>query len=98
MSQDSRDLDTTDGIARSVLEKFLHDTTIDAKVRGQYEDNLMWIKEAKKHGLVVGSQARLCRILLDVSFTVLLSEFCTQTKWDASQLRSRSTKRSRTVN
>jgi len=56
-SGDSTDLDTTDRLAAEVLEKLLIDAHDD--IRGQIQDNLNWIRAAKKNQLVVGSQARI---------------------------------------
>jgi len=52
------DLKKTDEIAISVLEGIVDDGISETSKR-QYEDNLRWIKEAEKHKLVVGSQARI---------------------------------------
>ena len=51
------DLETTDRLAAEVLEDMLKDAP--AEIRGQLEDNLHWIREAKQNRLVVGSQARI---------------------------------------
>ena len=56
-SGDSNDLDTTDRLAAEVLEELLIDAPAD--IRGQIQDNLNWIRAAKKNQLVVGSQARI---------------------------------------
>jgi len=56
-SGDSTDLDTTDRLAAEVLEELLIDAHDD--IRGQIQDNLNWIRAAKKNQLVVGSQARI---------------------------------------
>ena len=56
-SGDSTDLDTTDRLAAEVLEELLMDAPAD--IRGQIQDNLNWIRAAKKNQLVVGSQARI---------------------------------------
>ena len=56
-SGDSTDLDTTDRLAAEVLEELLIDAPDD--IRGQIQDNLNWIRAAKKNQLVVGSQARI---------------------------------------
>ncbi|CAG5098016.1 Oidioi.mRNA.OKI2018_I69.XSR.g15332.t1.cds [Oikopleura dioica] len=52
------DLSKTDEIAISVLEGIVNEGISDAS-KQQYQDNLRWIKEADKHKLVVGSQARI---------------------------------------
>ncbi|XP_065829247.1 urocanate hydratase-like [Oscarella lobularis] len=73
------DLEQTDAIAAHVLEGLVaseppHD------VRIQYEDNLKWIREAGKHNLVVGSQARILysdlsgRLALAKAFNQAVSE------------------------
>lgn len=51
------DLDQTDAIACRVLEEIR--TTAPVQVRGQLDDNINWIRQAKKNKLVVGSQARI---------------------------------------
>jgi urocanate hydratase len=56
-SGDSTDLDTTDRLAAEVLEELQIDAHDD--IRGQIQDNLNWIRAAKKNQLVVGSQARI---------------------------------------
>ncbi|XP_042705778.1 urocanate hydratase isoform X2 [Chrysemys picta bellii] len=57
-SGDPQDLATTDLIATSVLEEAIHQG-VSASVKQQYHDNIHWIREAGKHSLVVGSQARI---------------------------------------
>ncbi|XP_006169838.1 urocanate hydratase [Tupaia chinensis] len=57
-SGDPQDLSVTDQLATSVLEKAIADG-VDASVKLQYMDNIRWIREAAKHQLVVGSQARI---------------------------------------
>ena len=52
-------MDTTDQIARETIEEILKDSSILKESRVQYEDNLLWIKQAKENQLVVGSQARI---------------------------------------
>jgi urocanate hydratase len=52
------DLRATDEIALEVLESIIARGVPDS-VRQQYEDNCKWIREAKQHNLVVGSQARI---------------------------------------
>uniref|UniRef100_A0A674AKY2 Urocanate hydratase 1 n=1 Tax=Salmo trutta TaxID=8032 RepID=A0A674AKY2_SALTR len=56
-SGDPRDLTLTDDIAATVLEEISANVT--ERVRQQYNDNIRWIREAGKHSLVVGSQARI---------------------------------------
>ncbi|XP_062522347.1 urocanate hydratase-like isoform X2 [Corticium candelabrum] len=52
------DLETTDRIATDILEEMISQG-VPSYVKQQYEDNCRWIKEAGKHNLVVGSQARI---------------------------------------
>uniref|UniRef100_A0A4W5L6Q9 Urocanate hydratase n=1 Tax=Hucho hucho TaxID=62062 RepID=A0A4W5L6Q9_9TELE len=56
-SGDPRDLTLTDDIAATVLEEISANVT--ERVRQQYNDNIRWIREAGKHSMVVGSQARI---------------------------------------
>lgn len=56
-SGDPADLRTTDGIAAEVLQRLLDDAP--AEIRSQTADNLRWIRDAERHRLVVGSQARI---------------------------------------
>jgi len=51
------DLGVTDDIAVKVLSDLAENC--HQRVRTQYHDNIRWIKEAGKHGLVVGSKARI---------------------------------------
>lgn len=51
------DLATTDRIAAEVLEEIRKNAPAD--ITGQLDDNIHWIKEARKNHLVVGSQARI---------------------------------------
>ena len=53
----SEDLDKTDQIARGVLEELIEDAP--KEIQQQLSDNILWIKNAKKNKLVVGSQARI---------------------------------------
>ncbi len=57
MSQNPKDLQKTDEIALKVLEKQYQ--TAPAEIRQQIADNILWIKDAMKNNLVVGSQARI---------------------------------------
>ncbi|XP_051838964.1 urocanate hydratase isoform X2 [Antechinus flavipes] len=57
-SGDPQDLVTTDLLATSVLEEAIKHGVKDS-VKQQYADNIRWIREAEKHKLVVGSQARI---------------------------------------
>lgn len=56
-SSSYNDLDVTDEIACKVLMELSEDCP--ENIRTQYEDNIRWITEAKKHKLVVGSKARI---------------------------------------
>ena len=56
-SGNEKDLEVTDRLAAEVLEEMLSEAP--AEIRGQLEDNLHWIREAKQNRLVVGSQARI---------------------------------------
>ncbi|MCJ8295456.1 MAG: urocanate hydratase, partial [Colwellia sp.] len=51
------DLDKTDAIAASVLEKLMQESP--EEIQQQMQDNITWIKDAKQNNLVVGSQARI---------------------------------------
>jgi urocanate hydratase len=51
------DLKRSDAIAAEVLESMAEQAP--AETRGQLRDNLRWIREADRHGMVVGSQARI---------------------------------------
>ncbi|KAM4722795.1 urocanate hydratase [Rhinophrynus dorsalis] len=57
-SADPCDLAATDLIATSSLEDVIAQGVSDP-VKKQYNDNIRWIREAGKHGMVVGSQARI---------------------------------------
>uniref|UniRef100_A0A2K5S0Y3 Urocanate hydratase 1 n=1 Tax=Cebus imitator TaxID=2715852 RepID=A0A2K5S0Y3_CEBIM len=57
-SGDPQDLAVTDELATSVLEEAIADG-VKASVKLQYMDNIRWIREAARHRLVVGSQARI---------------------------------------
>jgi urocanate hydratase len=56
-SSDPKDLAETDRIAAEQLERLAAEAP--EEIRGQLEDNLHWIREADRHRLVVGSQARI---------------------------------------
>ncbi|XP_048873866.1 urocanate hydratase [Brienomyrus brachyistius] len=56
-SGDPHDLAETDEIAAAVLEKL--SPSVSERVRQQYKDNILWIRQAGKHNMVVGSQARI---------------------------------------
>jgi urocanate hydratase len=51
------DLDKTDAIAADVLEQMLAEAP--AEIRGQLNDNLVWIRKAKEQIPVVGSRSRI---------------------------------------
>uniref|UniRef100_A0A5F9D0X7 urocanate hydratase n=1 Tax=Oryctolagus cuniculus TaxID=9986 RepID=A0A5F9D0X7_RABIT len=57
-SGDPQDLAVTDQLATSVLEGVIA-AGVKASVKLQYLDNIRWIREAARHRLVVGSQARI---------------------------------------
>ena len=56
-SSKPEDLDLTDKIAMEVLEEI--SKTAPKEITQQMQDNIHWIREAKKNKLVVGSQARI---------------------------------------
>ncbi len=56
-SANENDLRKTDEIALSVLEA-MHKTAPD-EIKQQLSDNIVWIRDAMKNNLVVGSQARI---------------------------------------
>ncbi|MFH0866597.1 MAG: urocanate hydratase, partial [Bacteroidota bacterium] len=56
-SSKPEDLEVTDIIALKVLKKIAK--TAPPEIQQQMNDNIRWIKEAKKNKLVVGSQARI---------------------------------------
>lgn len=56
-SNNPKDLDITDKIAEEVLEKLYYNSP--EEIKQQLFDNILWIKNAKKNNLVVGSQARI---------------------------------------
>ncbi|WP_034920425.1 urocanate hydratase [Gillisia sp. CAL575] len=53
----SEDLDTTDKIAATVLQDIMENSPEEIQL--QMQDNIIWIKNAKKNKMVVGSQARI---------------------------------------
>jgi urocanate hydratase len=53
----AEDLDQTDRIAREVLQEIMDNSP--KEIRLQMQDNIIWIRDAKKNRLVVGSQARI---------------------------------------
>lgn len=56
-SGNDKDLDKTDEIAAGVLEGIMKHAP--EKIQLQMQDNITWIKNAKRNKLVVGSQARI---------------------------------------
>lgn len=56
-SCDPKDLETTDKLALSVLQQ-MHQEAPE-EIKQQLSDNIVWIKDAMKNNLVVGSQARI---------------------------------------
>ena len=56
-SNDPADLETTDRIASSVLEELMMESP--GEIKQQMADNILWIEQAGKNRLVVGSQARI---------------------------------------
>jgi len=57
MSGKPDDLDKTDAIAALVLQKIMENSPKEIQL--QMQDNITWIKDAKKNNMVVGSQARI---------------------------------------
>jgi len=53
----SEDLDKTDQIAMEVLQEIMENSPEEIQL--QMQDNITWIKDAKKNKMVVGSQARI---------------------------------------
>ena len=51
------DLDKTDQIAAEILQEIMENSPEEIQL--QMQDNITWIKDAKKNKLVVGSQARI---------------------------------------
>jgi urocanate hydratase len=56
-SCDPKDLEMTDNLALAVLEQMYKEAP--AEIKQQLSDNIVWIKDAMKNNLVVGSQARI---------------------------------------
>jgi urocanate hydratase len=56
-SANPKDLETTDKIALKVLEDMYKKAP--KEIKQQLEDNILWIRDAQKNNLVVGSQARI---------------------------------------
>lgn len=57
VSGKTEDLDATDKIAGDVLEEIMSSSPKEIKL--QMQDNITWIRSAKKNKMVVGSQARI---------------------------------------
>lgn len=57
-SGNPKDLEKTDKLAEEVMQKII-DEGIPKQIEQQYQDNMKWIREAGKHKMVVGSQARI---------------------------------------
>ncbi|XP_044307069.1 urocanate hydratase [Varanus komodoensis] len=57
-SGNPEDLATTDFLATAVLQEAVLQG-VNTSVKQQYSDNIRWIQEARRHNLVVGSQARI---------------------------------------
>jgi urocanate hydratase len=72
------DLQATDDIAAEVIEEML--LSAPPEIRGQLKDNLLWVREAQKNKLVVGSQARILyadaegRIKIAAAFNKAINE------------------------
>jgi len=56
-SADEKDLRKTDEIALQVMEEIYK--TVPDEIKQQLSDNIIWIKDAMRNNLVVGSQARI---------------------------------------
>ncbi|TRX54792.1 urocanate hydratase [Fulvivirga sp. M361] len=56
-SGNPEDLDRTDEIAMEILQQIME--TSPQEIKLQMQDNITWIRDAKKNKLVVGSQARI---------------------------------------
>lgn len=56
-SAKAEDLKITDELALSVLEEMLKEAPVE--IQQQLQDNIVWIRDAMKNNLVVGSQARI---------------------------------------
>ena len=56
-SGNAADLDQTDEIAMQVLQEIMESSPEEIQL--QMQDNITWIKDAKKNKMVVGSQARI---------------------------------------
>ncbi|KAN0026895.1 hypothetical protein ACTFIV_001628 [Dictyostelium citrinum] len=58
-SGNPKDLETTDRIAKELIEKLRSQPGVPKNVQQQFNDNHLWISQAGEHKLVVGSQARI---------------------------------------
>ncbi len=56
-SNNPKDLEKTDNIAEKVLSEIYKEAP--KKIKNQINDNILWIREASKNKLVVGSQSRI---------------------------------------
>jgi urocanate hydratase len=56
-SNDPADLETTDKLASETLNSIMAHSPVE--IRQQMADNILWIREAAKNRLIVGSQARI---------------------------------------
>jgi len=70
-SGDPADLVASDGLAAEVLEAMVAEAT--PETRDQLLDNLRWIREAERHRMVVGSQARILYSDLDGRIRIALA-------------------------
>lgn len=72
------DLQITDTLAAQVIEEML--LSAPKEIRGQLQDNLLWVREAQQNRLVVGSQARILyadaegRIKIAAAFNKAIAE------------------------
>lgn len=77
-SCDPKDLEMTDNLALEVLQKMYKEAP--SEIRQQLSDNIVWIKDAMKNNLVVGSQARIlyadseARIKIAQAFNTAIKE------------------------
>lgn len=77
-SCDPKDLEMTDNLALEVLQKMYKEAP--SEIRQQLSDNIVWIKDAMKNNLVVGSQARIlyadseARIKIAQAFNAAIKE------------------------
>ena len=77
-SCDPKDLETTDKLALEVLQNMYKEAP--GEIKQQLSDNIVWIKDAMKNNLVVGSQARIlyadseARIKIAQAFNTAIKE------------------------